>query len=129
MARPITVTIVGTGGVGKTTVAVAVAHQLVEAFAGSVLFVDLGVLSDPRLAATAIASILGVPVQSDDATPSLIIFLKTKRCLLILDTCEHLIEAAAALAANIMKAAEMWGEAPTSRMGRTLRVAERRRCV
>ena len=38
------VTIVGAGGVGKTTVAVAVAHHLLEAFAGSVLFVDLGML-------------------------------------------------------------------------------------
>ena len=44
------VTIVGPGGVGKTTVAIAVAHHLAEAFAGSVLFVDLGMLSDPKLA-------------------------------------------------------------------------------
>jgi predicted ATPase/DNA-binding winged helix-turn-helix (wHTH) protein len=99
------VTIVGAGGVGKTTVAIAVAHRLAEAFAGSVLFVDLGMLSDPSLAATTIASMLGVAVQSDDATPSLISFLKTKRCLLILDTCEHLVEAVAALAASIVKTA------------------------
>src|SRR5262249_57158802 len=52
------VTIVGAGGVGKTTVAVAVAHHLMEAFSGSVLFVDLGMLSDPRLAATAVASMM-----------------------------------------------------------------------
>lgn len=45
------VTIVGSGGVGKTTVAVAVAHDLVGAYAGAVLFVDLGMLSNPRLAA------------------------------------------------------------------------------
>ena len=45
------VTIVGSGGVGKTTVAVAVAHDLLEAFAGSVLFVDLGALLDADLAA------------------------------------------------------------------------------
>ncbi len=48
------VTIVGPGGVGKTTVAVAVAHHLADAFAGSVLFVDLGMLSDPKLATTAV---------------------------------------------------------------------------
>ena len=46
------VTIVGVGGVGKTTVAVAVGHHLIEAFAGAVLFVDLGTLSDPALVAT-----------------------------------------------------------------------------
>src|SRR5262249_39645551 len=85
------VTIVGAGGVGKTTVAVAVGHHLVEAFAGSVLFVDLGMLSDPRLAATALASMLGLTVQSNDATPNLIAYLKSKRILLILDTCEHLV--------------------------------------
>ena len=99
------VTIVGAGGVGKTTVAVAVAHHLVEAFEGSVLFVDLGMLSDPKLAATAVASMLGLSVQSDDAIPGLIAFLKSRRILLILDTCEHLVESVAALAARIMKAA------------------------
>ena len=52
------VTIVGSGGVGKTTVAVAVGHHLIESFAVAVLFVDLGMLSDPGLVATAIASML-----------------------------------------------------------------------
>src|SRR5262245_59070947 len=99
------VTIVGAGGVGKTTVAVAVAHHLVEAFAGSVFFVDLGMLSDPRLAATTVASMLGLSVQSDDATPGVIAFLRGKRILMILDTCEHLVEAVAALAAGIMEEA------------------------
>ena len=45
------VTSSGSGGVGKTTVAVAVGHHLMEAFAGAVLFVDLGMLSDPDLVA------------------------------------------------------------------------------
>jgi predicted ATPase len=45
------VTIVGSGGVGKTTVAVAVEHDLLEAFVGSVLFVDLAALLDADLAA------------------------------------------------------------------------------
>jgi predicted ATPase/DNA-binding winged helix-turn-helix (wHTH) protein len=99
------VTIVGAGGVGKTTVAVAVGHQLIEAFAGAVLFVDLGMLSDPDLAATAVASMLGLSVQSRDATPALVAYLRDKRILLILDTCEHLIEAVAALASTVFMAA------------------------
>ena len=49
------VTVVGAGGVGKTTVAVAAGHQLVEDFAGAVLFVDLGMLNDPDLVAMAVA--------------------------------------------------------------------------
>lgn len=109
------VTIVGAGGVGKTTVAVAVAHHLLEAFAGSVLFVDLGTLSDPKLAATVVASMLGLSVQSDDATPGLIAFLKSKRILLILDTCEHLLEAVAALVASIMEAVPQVHVLATSR--------------
>ena len=99
------VTIVGPGGVGKTTVAVAVAHHLAAAFAGSVLFVDLGILSDPKLAGTAIASMLGLSVQSDDATQSLVAYLRDKRILVILDTCEHLVDEVAELAAHIMNGA------------------------
>ncbi len=57
------VTIVGAGGIGKTTVAVAVGHHLMEAFAGAVLFVDLGMLGDPDLVATAVASMLGLSVR------------------------------------------------------------------
>jgi predicted ATPase/DNA-binding winged helix-turn-helix (wHTH) protein len=109
------VTIVGSGGVGKTTVAVAVGHHLIEAFAGAVLFVDLSMLSDPDLVATAVASMLGLSVQSNDAGPSLIAYLRDKRILLILDTCEHLIEAAATLASQIHIAASQVHILATSR--------------
>ena len=109
------VTIVGAGGVGKTTVAIAVGHHLIEAFAGAVLFVDLGMLSDPNLASAALASMLGLAVQSRDATPSLIAYLRDKRIFLILDTCEHLIEAIATLASQIFTAAPQVHILATSR--------------
>lgn len=109
------VTIVGAGGVGKTTVAIAVAHHLLDAFAGSVLFVDLGMLIDPKLASTAVASMLGQSIQSDDATPGLIAFLKGRRILLVLDTCEHLVETVAPLAAGIIEAASQVHILATSR--------------
>lgn len=109
------VTIVGPGGVGKTTVALAVAHHVAEAFAGAVLFVDLSMIGDPRLASTAVASLLGLPAQSEDPTPALLQFLKNKRALLILDTCEHLIEAIAAMAATIAAAAPQVHVLATSR--------------
>jgi predicted ATPase/DNA-binding winged helix-turn-helix (wHTH) protein len=109
------VTIAGAGGVGKTTVAVAVGHHLIEAFAGAVLFVDLGMLSDPSLVATAVASMVGLSVQSEDATPSLIAYLRDKRILLILDTCEHLVEAAANLASRLFMAAPQVHILATSR--------------
>ena len=99
------VTIVGTGGIGKTTVAVAVGRRLSEAFADAMFFVDFGALSDPLLVTTFVASMLGLPVQSDDATPGLIAYLRDKRVLLILDTCEHLVDAVAALTSRIVAAA------------------------
>jgi predicted ATPase/DNA-binding winged helix-turn-helix (wHTH) protein len=95
------VTIVGAGGVGKTTVALAVGHHLIDDFTGAALFVDLAMLSDPNLVTTAVTSMLGVPVRSEDPTPGLIAYLREKRVLLILDTCEHLIEAVAALTSRI----------------------------
>jgi predicted ATPase/DNA-binding winged helix-turn-helix (wHTH) protein len=109
------VTIVGSGGVGKTTVAVAVGHHLIEAFSGAVLFVDLGMLNDPVLVATAVASMLGLSVQSADVAPSLIAYLRDKRIFLILDTCEHLIDAVAALASSIFNAAPQVHILATSR--------------
>jgi predicted ATPase/DNA-binding winged helix-turn-helix (wHTH) protein len=109
------VTIVGAGGVGKTTVAIAVGHQLIDAFSGALLFVDLGMLGDPDLVTAGMASILGLSVQSNDATPNLIAYLRNKRILLILDTCEHLIEAVAPLAARIIDAAPQVHILATSR--------------
>ena len=109
------VTIVGAGGVGKTTVAIAVGHHLIEAFSGAVLFVDLGMISDPGLVSTAVASMLGLSVQSNDSTPDLIAYLRNKRILLILDTCEHLVEAVAPLAASIIDAASQVHILATSR--------------
>jgi predicted ATPase/DNA-binding winged helix-turn-helix (wHTH) protein len=109
------VTIVGTGGVGKTTLAVAVGHDLIEAFAGAVHFVDLGAIEDASLVVATIASMLGLSVQSADATPNLIAYLRDKRLLLILDTCEHVIEAVAALTSRIFAAAPQVHILATSR--------------
>ncbi|WFU42326.1 winged helix-turn-helix domain-containing protein [Bradyrhizobium sp. CB82] len=109
------VTIVGSGGVGKTTVAVAIAHQLHTTFDGAVLFVDLSMVSDPRLVTTGVASMLGLSVQSADAISGLIAFLRNKRLLLVLDTCEHLVDAVATLAVAIFRTAPQVHILATSR--------------
>ncbi|MGK9168969.1 helix-turn-helix transcriptional regulator [Inquilinus limosus] len=109
------VTIVGPGGVGKTTVAIAVAHDQLGAFGGAALFVDFGMLTDPGMVPVAVASMLGLPIQSDDPTPRLIAYLRDRRFLLVLDSCEHVIEGAAALAANIFLAAPQVHILATSR--------------
>jgi predicted ATPase/DNA-binding winged helix-turn-helix (wHTH) protein len=95
------VTIVGPGGMGKTTVAVSVAHAMLEQFAGNVCFIDLGAVADPKLLAATIASTLGLSIQSADPTVALMTFLRTERMLLLLDNCEHVIDAAAPLAEMI----------------------------
>src|SRR5438477_6871623 len=95
------VTIVGAGGVGKTTLAIAVGHQLMESFGGALLFVDFSMVSDPTLVGTVVASLFGLSVQSENAAPSIIAYLREKRILLILDTCEHLVEPVAAFASSI----------------------------
>jgi predicted ATPase len=95
------VSIVGTGGIGKTTVALSVGHRLVEDFAGAVCFVDLGSVNDSLLVPSAVASALGFCIKPDDPTPDLINCLQNRRMLLILDNCEHVIETAAALAERL----------------------------
>lgn len=109
------VTIVGPGGVGKTTVAVMVAHDLLESFDGSVLFVDLGMLNDPNMVPASVASMLGIPIHSDDPTPGLTAYLRDKRMILILDNCEHVIDAVANLTALIFPAASQLHILATSR--------------
>lgn len=109
------VTIVGAGGIGKTTVAVAAGHKLIEAFAGAVHFVDLGTLGDPVLVAPSLAAMLGLTVRPDDSATSLITHLRDKRVLLMLDNCEHVIEATATLAARLFDAAPQLHILATSR--------------
>jgi predicted ATPase len=109
------VTIVGIGGVGKTTLAVAVGHELADAFAGAVLFVDLGTLRDSGLVAGSVASMLGLSVRMDDPASVLVAYLRDKRILLILDTCEHLMEATAALTERIFASAPQVHILATSR--------------
>jgi predicted ATPase/DNA-binding winged helix-turn-helix (wHTH) protein len=109
------VSILGPGGIGKTTVAVSVGHAQLAAFDGSVCFFDLGPLIDPRLVPSALASMLGLLVQSEDPTPSLVNFLRDRRMLLILDGCEHVIETVAVLAERIFEEAPQVHILATSR--------------
>jgi predicted ATPase/DNA-binding winged helix-turn-helix (wHTH) protein len=109
------VTVLGPGGIGKTTVAVAAGHALLDPFEGAVRFVELGSLTDPAWVAPTVASMLGVPIQSEDALEHLQAFLQDKRVLLVLDNCEHVVDAASRLAERLFLHAPLVHVLTTSR--------------
>jgi predicted ATPase/DNA-binding winged helix-turn-helix (wHTH) protein len=108
------VSIVGSGGMGKTTVALSVANALAPDFANAAYFVDLAALTDPALVATAIGSALGAPGPVDSAQ-ALLALISDRRVLLVLDNCEHLIEAVALMAERLHVAAPCLHILATSR--------------
>src|SRR5712675_319567 len=97
--------IVGPGGIGKTTVAIAVSHSMLAAFDGAVHYVDFGPLGTPSLVPNMVASTVGLPGNFDDPLAALPAFLRDRRVLLVLDNCEHLIEMIAPLAERIFRGA------------------------
>lgn len=109
------VSIIGPGGIGKTTVAVAVAHALLDGFGGAVFFVDLAPLSDPHLVPAAVASALGCMRETQDPLASVLAFVSDKKTLLVLDNCEHVVDVAAPLAERFVSETPMAHVIATSR--------------
>jgi predicted ATPase/DNA-binding winged helix-turn-helix (wHTH) protein len=99
------ITVVGPGGIGKTTVAVAVANALRGSYRDGIQFVDLAPMKDPSLIPSAVAALLGVPIRTDDPIPTLVAALSTRQMLLVLDCCEHMVLAAATLTEAIFAGA------------------------
>jgi predicted ATPase/DNA-binding winged helix-turn-helix (wHTH) protein len=99
------VTIVGPGGIGKTRVALAVAERMIATVEYGAWFVDLALLSDPTLVPGAIATALGLKVHSANIYVALSAFLRERPLLLVLDNCEHLIDAVAFCAERILAGA------------------------
>lgn len=89
------VTLTGAGGCGKTRLALAVAGRVLRELADGVFFVSLAPLREPGLVAETVARALGAPLtEPRPARESLAEFLRPRRLLLLLDNCEHLLDAA-----------------------------------
>ncbi len=98
------VTLTGSGGTGKTRLALQAAANLTDDFADGVWLVELAPLAEPGLVAQALLSLFNL--REDPARPLLVTittYLREKRMLLVLDNCEHLIEACARLATAILQ--------------------------
>jgi predicted ATPase/DNA-binding CsgD family transcriptional regulator len=97
-------TIVGTGGCGKTRLAVAVAERCRSAFTGGVRWVGLETLVDPRLLAAMVATAVGAPESpGDDGVAAVCRHLALQQVLLVLDNCEHVVEGCAELAEWLLR--------------------------
>ncbi|MBV8344056.1 MAG: adenylate/guanylate cyclase domain-containing protein [Candidatus Eremiobacteraeota bacterium] len=110
------VTLVGTGGIGKTRLALQAGADLLDGSADGVWFVELSPLSDAASVVNAIASTFGLREQGNRPLLDVLLqYFRPRRLLLILDNCEHLIREVARVAAAILRAAPQVAILATSR--------------
>jgi predicted ATPase/DNA-binding winged helix-turn-helix (wHTH) protein len=96
------VSIVGPGGIGKTTLALSIGEAFHARSGMEVCFIDFSPLSEAQFVVGAMAAALGLTIHSDDGAQALIASLRGRRLLLVLDSCEHVIESVAVLVARIV---------------------------
>jgi predicted ATPase/class 3 adenylate cyclase/DNA-binding CsgD family transcriptional regulator len=100
------VTLTGAGGAGKTRLAIQIAAQMAGEFGDGVWYVDLAPITDPELVPVTVARALGLPDQPGRSTvDTLTHFLADRQLLVVLDNCEHLLDASAALVVTLLAAA------------------------
>ena len=98
------VTLTGSGGVGKTRLSLQVAHEVLERFPDGIWFLELAPVTNPALLVQTVAGVLGLQTEGSRTLHEVLLeYLRGKQALLVLDNCEHLIEACAALADDLMQ--------------------------
>lgn len=96
-------TITGAGGIGKTTVALAIAQKYSSATGAAACFVDFAPVVGAARAASTVAMAIGVAVATDDPVPDIIAAIGDSAWLLVLDNCEHLVDSIATLAERLLR--------------------------
>jgi len=110
------VTLTGAGGAGKTRLAVQVAAELADEFGDELCYVDLAPITDPLVVPVAAARALGLPDQPGRSTTETIThFVGDRHMLVVLDNCEHLLDASAALIVALLAACRQLTLLVTSR--------------
>jgi predicted ATPase/DNA-binding winged helix-turn-helix (wHTH) protein len=98
------VTLTGPGGIGKSVLGLEVARSLLPGFDGDCWLVELASLGDPALLPTAVASVLGLRVGGDEISAEAVArAIGGQKLLLMLDNCEHLIDAVARLTETVVR--------------------------
>ncbi len=109
-------TLTGAGGVGKTRLAVQVAAAMAGEFGDGMWYVDLAPITDPDLVPVTVARALGLPDQPGRSTmDSLLRFVRDRQVLVVLDNCEHLLDASAELVVAVLSGAARLTVLATSR--------------
>jgi predicted ATPase/DNA-binding winged helix-turn-helix (wHTH) protein len=109
------VTLTGAGGIGKTRLALAAARRLLPQFADGVWLAEFSPIADAGLVPVAVAAAIGLDLGGDISAPRVSQALAGRVLLLVLDTCEHVIGAAAALAEAALRAGRALHLLATSR--------------
>ncbi|MGF7149031.1 putative ATPase/DNA-binding winged helix-turn-helix (wHTH) protein [Sphingomonas zeicaulis] len=98
------VSVVGAGGIGKTTVALAAAHAFEADCPDGLCFVDLATIDDPLLLPSALVTALGLRGNAGDMLAAVIDHLRDRRMLVLLDSCEHVLSAVSLFAGRLIAA-------------------------
>jgi predicted ATPase/class 3 adenylate cyclase/DNA-binding CsgD family transcriptional regulator len=116
LAQNRVVTLTGAGGVGKTRLAIQVAARMTGEFSDGVWYVDLAPITDPAVVPVTVARALGLPDQPGRSTmDTLLRFVRDRQMLVVLDNCEHLLDASAELVVAVLSGAARLTLLATSR--------------